>query len=291
MLSFAPHASRFRFVALALTLALYGPAAQAGFLTASAAQNPLNLVANSSLTAERVSASVSQASSFATRTQVDSRADGSGTRPETGFESSAGNSATYTLWDVGTNAPISLASAQSLQLQFNFSLTGFMEVREKDKAAASTRYLVGVGNGNPQMLQGTASGAYAIDRNGIGLLQYVGDPALVGRYTLGFAIPVQHTNSVGGSFTMIVSNYAGVDAIAYSTMTLVSVVGGTLNLESPNSLTAGASSLLSMDSLAVRINETGLLIPVVSAVPEPSAAALTLLGLFSLIGWRRRAQR
>jgi hypothetical protein len=285
--------SRVRVAALALSLGLCWPAAQAGFITAQAAQNPFDLVSNSSLTADRVSATVRQASAYATRTEVDSKADGAGTEAQTAFQSGAGNSATYALWDVNRNQALTPAEAQQLELSFNFTLTGSFQVGATDKAAAGTSYLLGMDlvNGGSQTISGSLAGAYAEDEE-IGGFGFVGDLRLLGGYSLNFSL--RHVNAATGGLNMIVTNTAAVDAMANSTLTLMSVglVGGAPSGRLNNA--ASQDFFFSAGALAIRINETGLLIPVgvaATAVPEPGGVAFAALGLLLLTGWQRKVQR
>jgi hypothetical protein len=281
--------SGFRLAALALTLGLCGPVAHAGFITATAAQNPFFLDSNSSLTAERVSAVYGQASASATRTEVISAADGAGTLAQTAYQSSAGNTAGYTLWDTSSNQAISIDDAALIRLSFNFLVTGYLVVELTDNATAGTQFVVGAGAGGVIPTREAVSAAYGKDSNGTGSLSYIGNAQLLGSYSLNYSF--EHANSRTGALTMLVSNAAAVAAEAYSTLTLTSVsfVDG---LAVPTGAASFAQSMsFSREALAIRIDETGLLIPVVTAVPEPAAAWLALVGLLGLMGWRRWVPR
>jgi hypothetical protein len=248
----------------------------AGNITALAAQNLIGSDEQTSSVDVEVSASFGQASARASRVQVSAFANGAGAGPQTAFQSSAGSTSTYSLWDIGRNLPVAPADAMEMELDFNFELVGSLTVGSSSLSSASTRYVAGLDPSNVIIVnhQSALTVTYGPVPGGLDYI-FIGDQSLYGGFVQSFT--ARHEGALGGAITMVVSNTAFNAGNAHSTLTLASI-----------GLIGGA---MPPGGLGVRIDETGLIIPVSPVIPEPAAMLLMRAGLAAVVpavAWQRR---
>ncbi len=204
------------------------------------------------------------------RTSVQSTAYGYTTSATTAYGALASTRSRYTLWDLTSNAPV--GSAAGLGLSFNFTLTGMFDVGPVSLSSAGLTYTAEIRNSfNSVVAQrlGQVSRAY-------GPTGYLttGDASLVGSFSQSFSL-LQTVGQAYGTLFMSAVGDAANDSRA--------LVG--LNLDSVTL----ASGVAPLTGLGLRLDQTGQIITVTPAVPEPSTWAMCLTGIAAL-GWlgRRR---
>jgi hypothetical protein len=209
-----------------------------------------------------------------TRTSTQAIAYGYGTATTTHYDAISSTRSQYTLWDLASNT--ALGSAAGLGLSFNFTLSGFVDVGPTSLSTASFSYEAEVRNGFNSVVSerlATLTRVYG-PTSPPGTFGYVntGDTTLIGNFTQSFSL-LQTVGELYGTLFM-------------STVTLASN-----NSQSRGGLTLDSITLASgtapAGGLGARLNQTGQIIPIVSAVPEPSTWAMWLAGV-GLMGFIRR---
>lgn len=210
---------------------------------------------------------------YTTRTSTEVVAYGYGTAVTTHYDGISSTRSEYTLWDLASNT--ALPSAAGLGLTFNFTLSGFLEVGPTSLSSSSFSYEAEVRNGfNSVVAERVSTVTRVYGPTGPGTFGYVnsGDLSLIGNFLQTFSLQ-QTVGELYGTLYL----YSG--ALA----SINSQSSGGLNLDTVT-LTTG---LAPAGGLGLRLDQTGQIIPVVAAVPEPSSWALMLAGA-AVMGFLRR---
>jgi hypothetical protein len=211
-----------------------------------------------------------------TRTSTQVTAYGYGTAVTTHYDAISSTRSQFTLWDLASNS--ALPSAAGLGLSFNFTLSGFFDVGPTSLSSASFSYEAELRNAINTVAQEKLATVTRVYGPGPGGLQYAntGDTSLIGNFVQSFSLQ----QTVGDLYgTLFLSSTALASNNSQSQ--------GGVNLDSIT-LSAGVAPA---GGLGVRLDQTGQIIPVVSAVPEASSWAMWLAGA-AVMGFmgRRRAR-
>ena len=271
--------------ALSLVLAwLAAPAQAVDFVSAQAFQNldPATFTdtnTGTTATAQKEYDPVLQRGSIATttRTSTQATAYGFGTGVTTHYNALSSTRSQFTLWDLAGNS--ALSSAAGLGLSFNFTLAGQLLTGPTSISSANLAYeaeLRNAFNGVSQERLATAGSAYGPGPGGVPGYVNVGDPTLQGSFVQNFSLLHTTGDLVGTLF---------LNSNTTSSNNSRALVG--LNLDSIT-LASGSAPL---GGLGVRLDQTGQILPVVAAVPEPSTWAMFMAGALGMGVWRRRQRR
>jgi hypothetical protein len=265
---------------LALSLGA-GPVWALDFVNAQAFQNldPVIVTDNNAGAAavaekEYSAVGLQGSAAYTTRTNTQVVAYGYGTAATTHYDGISSTRSKYTLWDLASNT--ALSSATGLGLTFNFTLSGLLEVGPASLSAASFSYEAEVRNGfNSVVAERLSTASRVYGPTGLGTFGYAnsGDLSLIGNFLQTFSLQ-QTVGELYGTLYLYSGALASINSQS---------LGG-LNLDTVT-LSTGVAPV---GGLGLRLDQTGQIIPVVSAIPEPSTWALWLAGVATLGGLLRR---
>lgn len=273
--------SSLRACLLALPL-IGGPAWAVDFVNAQAFQNldPVtftdnNIGATASAQKEYTAGLLGSAAST-TRTSTQAIAYGYTASTTTHYDAISTTRSKYKLWDLASNA--ALPSAAGLGLSFNFSLSGYLDVGPTSLSTASLTYEAELRNAINAVAQeqlGNITRVYGPVPPGPSTFGYIttGNPSLVGAFAQSFSL-LSAVGELSGTLFLSSVTLASNNSQARVGLTLDSI---TLS-----------SGLAPVGGLGVRLDQTGAILPVVSAVPEPSTWALWLVGAAALGALRKQ---
>ena len=240
------------------------PAALAGNLSATAYQNLVDQEQDFSPGPGPVQVIFGNASASADRHQVSSSALGEGSTVTTQFGGAAGASSSYMLWDMTRDQALDVDTASFIWLTLHFKVVGHLDVGTTSTSVASTLYQGSVSNLSHglQSFSESLTVSYGPVTGGVDDFTRAGDLGLEGDYTRWYS--AAHMGGIDGTINLSVTNVAGNDAFASSTLSLDHV-----------RLRGGPEFMPEM--IGIRFVETGQVIPAV-VVPEPGTVWLLVAG-------------